>query len=148
MVPQRAELDRRMVAIAAAVMALPVARIVVDGEAVAHCPEGLPDFHALLGREGCARACLYAFDLLLVGAEDLRGLALVERRAMLREHVRGAGAAIIFSDHLTGADGETMFRHACAMGLEGIVSKRVESRYKSGRCLSWVKVKNPGYERA
>jgi len=40
-----------------------------------------------------------------------------------------------------------MFRHACAMGLEGIISKRVDSRYKSGRCLSWVKVKNPGYER-
>jgi bifunctional non-homologous end joining protein LigD len=40
-----------------------------------------------------------------------------------------------------------MFRHACAMGLEGIVSKRVDSRHKSGRCLSWVKVKNLAYER-
>src|SRR5215204_1382237 len=57
------------VAITAAVMALPVTRIVLDGEAVAHCPEGLPDFHALLSREGCATACLYAFDLLLVGAD-------------------------------------------------------------------------------
>ena len=53
-------------------------------EAVAHCPEGLPDFHALLGREGCGRACLYAFDVLHVGADDLRGLALVERRALLQ----------------------------------------------------------------
>ena len=50
-------------------MALPL-----DGEAVAHCPEGLPDFHALLGREGCTKACLYAFDLLRIGLEDLRGL--------------------------------------------------------------------------
>jgi bifunctional non-homologous end joining protein LigD len=40
-----------------------------------------------------------------------------------------------------------MFRHACAMGLEGIVSKRVESRYRSGRCDAWRKVKNPEYER-
>jgi bifunctional non-homologous end joining protein LigD len=40
-----------------------------------------------------------------------------------------------------------MFRHACAMGLEGIVSKRAASRYRSGRCTSWVKVKNPVYER-
>jgi bifunctional non-homologous end joining protein LigD len=40
-----------------------------------------------------------------------------------------------------------MFRHACTMGLEGIVSKRVVSRYKSGSCLAWVKVKNPAYER-
>jgi bifunctional non-homologous end joining protein LigD len=40
-----------------------------------------------------------------------------------------------------------MFRHACALGLEGIVSKRATSRYKSGSCLSWVKIKNPSYER-
>jgi len=52
------------VAITAAVMALPFARVVLDGGAVAHCPKGLPDFHALLSREGTARACLYAFDLL------------------------------------------------------------------------------------
>ena len=67
-------------------------------EAVAHCRKGLPDFHALLGRaEGCARACLYAFDLLLVGAEDLRGLTLVERRTLLRKYLRRAGAAIIYT---------------------------------------------------
>jgi bifunctional non-homologous end joining protein LigD len=87
-------------AIRAAVMALPAARIVLDGEAVAHCPEGLPDFHALLGREGCARACLYAFDVLHVGADDLRGLTLVERRALLREHLKDADAAIIYSDYI------------------------------------------------
>ena len=40
-----------------------------------------------------------------------------------------------------------MFRHSCALGVEGIVSKRVTSRYKSGSCLIWVKVKNPAYER-
>ena len=66
---------------------------------------------------------------------------------MLREHLKRAGAAIIFSDPLTGADGEAMFRHACCLGLEGIVSKRATSRYRSGRCASWVKVKNPDYER-
>jgi len=48
---------------------------------------------------------------------------------------------------MTGPDGEAMFRHACAMGLEGIVSKRATSRYKSGRCGAWRKVKNPAYER-
>jgi len=45
-----------------------------------------------------------------------------------------------------GATGEAMFRHACAMGLEGIVSKRLTSRYRSGRCAAWV-MKNPAYER-
>ena len=87
--PQR----RDFVAIADAVRALPASRVVLDGEAVAHCPEGLPDFHALLGREGCARACFYAFDLLHADADDLRGLTLVERRALLREHLKRATVA-------------------------------------------------------
>src|SRR5215207_11719451 len=130
------------VAIAAAFMALPVTRIVLDGEAVAHCPKGLPDFNALLRRSGCPTACLYAFDLIHVGDEDLRRLTLVERRALLRKHLIRAAPALLYSEHLDGHDGEAMFRHACAMGLEGIVSKRVDSRYKSGRCLCWVKVRN------
>src|SRR5215213_511744 len=133
------------VAITAAVMAVPVTRIVLDGEAVAHCPEGMPDFHALLGRAGCARACLYVFDLLWLEAQDVRGLALIERRALLREHLKSAGPAIIYSEHLEAKDGEGMFRHACRLGLEGIVSKRAASRYRSGRCASWLKVKNPAY---
>jgi ATP-dependent DNA ligase len=49
--------------------------------------------------------------------------------------------------HLSAENGEAMFRHACALGLEGIVSKRFTSRYKSGACRSWLKVKNPAYER-
>jgi hypothetical protein len=58
-----------------------------------------------------------------------------------------AGPELLYSDHMEGDEGEAMFRHACRLGLEGIVSKRVDSRYKSGRCLSWVKVKNPAYKR-
>ncbi len=57
---------------------------------------------------------------------------------MLQKALKKAGPALRFSEHLEGADGEAMFRHACAMGLEGIVSKRVTSRYKSGSCVSWV----------
>jgi ATP-dependent DNA ligase len=66
---------------------------------------------------------------------------------VLRKHLRKALPALLFSEHVEGEEGEAMFRHACRLGLEGIVSKRATSRYKSGRCLSWVKVKNPGYER-
>jgi bifunctional non-homologous end joining protein LigD len=51
------------------------------------------------------------------------------------------------SEHLSAEQGEAMFRHACAMGLEGIVSKKLASRYKSGAYKSWLKVKNPNYER-
>jgi bifunctional non-homologous end joining protein LigD len=46
---------------------------------------------------------------------------------------------------MASSEGEAMFRHACAMGLEGTISKRVTSRYKSGSCIAWVKVKNPGF---
>jgi len=119
-------------------------RIVLDGEAVAHCPEGLPDFHALLGSAGCATAYLYAFDLLHVEDDDLRPVQPVERRALLRKHVNRTGPPIIYSEHMDGAHGAAMFRHACRIGVEGIVSKR-NSRY--GRCASWVKVTNPEYER-
>jgi bifunctional non-homologous end joining protein LigD len=135
------------VAIAAALRELPFRRIVLDGEAVAHCPHGLPDFNRTLSTDGQAGACLYAFDLLMLGAEDLRPLELVGRRRMLRKALRKAGPALIFSEHMEAAQGEAMFRHACAMGLEGIVSKKLTSRYKSGACKNWLKVKNPAYER-
>jgi hypothetical protein len=60
--------------------------------------------------------------------------------------LRGADKALRFSEHLDG-DGEAIFRHACALGLEGIVSKRRDGRYRSGRSLTWLKVKNPDYQR-
>jgi hypothetical protein len=100
------------VAITAAVIALPFARIVLDGEAVAAARKG----NALLGPHGCASACLYAFDLLRLGGP----LALSERRALLRKHLRKAAPALIYSEHMESQDAEAMFRHACAMGLEGI----------------------------
>jgi len=109
--------------------------------------DGLPGFNRLLSGDGQASACLYVFDLIWLETQDLRGVELIGRRRMLHKALKKAGPALRFSEHLEGADGEAMFRHACAMGLEGIVSKRARSRYKSGSCLSWVRVKNPAYER-
>jgi bifunctional non-homologous end joining protein LigD len=129
------------------VRALPFRRVMLDGEAVTHCLEGLPDFHKLMSRDGQSTACLYAFDLIWLEAQDLRGVELIGRRRMLQKALKKAGPALRFSEHMSGAAGEAMFRHACAMGLEGIVSKRVASRYKSGSCVAWMKVKNPAYER-
>ena len=126
--------------------ALAASRIMLDGEAVAHCLDGLPHFHRLLG-DGQATACLYAFDLLWLEAQDLRSVELIGRRRMLQKALKKAGPALRFSAHLAGVAGEAMFRHACALGLEGIVSKKLMSRYKSGACKSGVKVKNPAYER-
>jgi ATP-dependent DNA ligase len=126
--------------------ALP-ADAVIDGEVVAHCSEGLPDFHRLNSRDGGATACLYGFDLLSVAGEDLRGRPLLERRARLAGLLERAPPALIFSEHLVGEQGETMFREACRMGLEGIVSKRADRPYRSGRSRHWLKIKNPSYER-
>jgi bifunctional non-homologous end joining protein LigD len=114
---------------------------------MAHCKDGLPDFHGLRSEDGGAAACLFAFDLLRLNGKDLRPLPLEERRGRLRKVLRGAGEALRFSEHLEGA-GEAIFRHACSLGLEGIVSKRRDSRYRSGRSLTWRKIKNPDYERS
>ena len=109
--------------------------------------QGWPaDFHGLRSEEGGAAACLFAFDLLRLNGKDLRPLPLEDRRARLRKALRGAGKALRFSEHLE-ADGEAIFRHACALGLEGIVSKRRDARYRSGRSLTWLKIKNPDYAR-
>ena len=62
-----------------------------------------------------------------------------------------AKAGLRLSEHIADTDGATVFRQACVMGLEGIVAKRRDSRYRSGRCREWIKVKNrahPAVERA
>ena len=125
---------------------LRVEESVTDEEALAHCPDGLPNFHGLRCEDGGAAACLFAFDLLRLNGEDLRPLPLEERRARLRKAPRGADKALRFSEHLEG-DGEAIFRHACALGLEGIICMRRDARYRSGRTLTGLKVKNLSYER-
>ena len=85
---------------------------------------------------------LYGFDLLTIDGEDLRGHPWEIRRATLTRLLRKAGTGIRLSEHLDG-DGETIFRHACTLGAEGIVAKRRDRPYRSGRCADWVKVKNP-----
>src|SRR5918993_1778084 len=127
-------------AIAEAVRALPFSSVILDGEAVAHCPKGLPDFHGLLG-DGAASACFYAFDLLAVDGLDLRRLPLEARRERLAAVLADTGPALRLSEHLDG-DGALIFAHACRLGLEGLVAKRKGSAYRSGRCASRVKVLN------
>jgi len=68
---------------------------VLDGEAIAHCLEGLPHFNRLLSGDGQASACLYAFDLLWLEAQDLRGVELIGRRRIRRELL----AAGLASEH-------------------------------------------------
>jgi bifunctional non-homologous end joining protein LigD len=85
---------------------------------------------------------VYGFDLLALDGEDLRREPWEIRRATLTGLLRKAGPGVRLSDHLNG-DGETIFRYACALGAEGIVAKRRDRPYQSGRSPDWVKVKNP-----
>lgn len=86
---------------------------------------------------------LYAFDVLELNGEDLRKEPLEKRKAKLEKILRKADQGIRFNGHFEDEDGSTIFRHACKLGLEGIVSKRRDFGYRSGRCKAWVKVKNP-----
>ena len=85
---------------------------------------------------------MFAFDLLFMDGTDVRRLPLVERREELRKLIpMNPRGAIQFSDHYEG-EGSELFKRACGMGLEGIVSKRALSPYKSGPSRFWLKTKN------
>jgi bifunctional non-homologous end joining protein LigD len=117
----------------------------LDGEAVVLHPDGHSDFNALRSSEGARRAVFVAYDLLWLEGKDLRRQSLDDRRAALARLVERA-PDILFSEAIEG-EGPTIFRHACAMGLEGIVSKRRASIYRSGRSNDWLKTKNPEFIR-
>jgi bifunctional non-homologous end joining protein LigD len=135
----------RFPSIAEAVGALPVDTALIDGEAVTFLPDGHSDFAALRTKEGGERASFVAFDLLGLEDDDLRERPLEQRRDALARLVHGADG-VRFSEALA-AEGAIVFAHACKLGLEGIVSKRAGSRYRSGTSRNWLKVLNPKFER-
>jgi ATP-dependent DNA ligase len=129
--------------IAAAVTALRVRSCLIDGEAVACGDDGLPAFDRLRYRRADGAVFLFAFDLLELDGRDLRREPLEVRKATLASVLRKAVAGVQLNEHLEHEDGDLVFRHACKMGLEGIVSKRLGSHYRSGRSKDWLKMKNP-----
>jgi bifunctional non-homologous end joining protein LigD len=88
------------------------------------------------------RVFLYAFDLLELNGQDLRREPIEVRKRQLATLLRAARAGLQLNEHIS-EPGDVVFRHACKMGLEGIVSKRLGSRYRSGRSNDWLKMKNP-----
>ncbi|WP_244622607.1 non-homologous end-joining DNA ligase [Microvirga brassicacearum] len=136
----------RFPAIAAAMAALPVHSAVIDGEAVVLDAEGRSDFGALQaalgikGRLAADVAVFYAFDLLFLDGHDLRPWKLEGRRDALEAVLDPTSRTIMLSVEIEG-DGPTIFRHACNHGLEGIVSKRRDKPYTSGRVKEWLKTK-------
>jgi bifunctional non-homologous end joining protein LigD len=85
---------------------------------------------------------LCAFDLLELDGRDLRRTPIEERKHVLAKLLSHPHEGIAFNERYTG-DGAIIYKHACKLGCEGIVSKRLGSPYRSGRSPHWVKVKNP-----
>ena len=121
----------------------------IDGEVVALDDKGIPNFGALqiaLAERQTANLVFFAFDLLFARGVDLRRKPLGERKAMLEELLAAAGdggARLRYVAHFE-AEGEAVLRSACAASLEGIVSKRLDGAYVSGRRGSWTKSKCRG----
>ena len=140
-----ADFTDRFPRIAEAVDALLVDKALIDGEAVVFLPDGHSDFAALRTRAGGEQAALVAFDLLSLDGEDLRQRPLEERREALAQLV--ADVDDIQFSIAVAAESALVFDYARKFGLEGIVSKRLGSRYKSGPSRNWLKCPNPEFQR-
>ena len=121
--------------------ALGLKQAIIDAECCCADEDGLTDFDALHSRVNDEAAFAYAFDLLLLDGADIRRAPLTERKARLAKLLRKAKPGIRLSEHIE-ADGAVVFDHACKLRLEGIVSKRADAPYRSGRGRTWIKVKN------
>jgi bifunctional non-homologous end joining protein LigD len=133
--------------IVAAACELGHSSMIIDGEAVVLDDQGRSDFGLLqrvIGKKPSlhepSEIVFYAFDLLYLDGHDLRSLPLSERRRMLEPIVAGRTGAIRFSEEVH-ADGAEFFQAACELGLEGIIAKRRDKTYHSGRRPEWLKIK-------
>jgi bifunctional non-homologous end joining protein LigD len=134
---------KRFPTIAADIARLPAGKLVIDGEVVSSDSDGRPNFGALqddLTRRRYDRMVFYVFDLLHLDGFDTRAAPLVERKRMLQGFLAEAIVpGVIYSEHF--ADGVDLYARTRRMGLEGIVSKRANAPYRSGRTEAWIKVK-------
>jgi bifunctional non-homologous end joining protein LigD len=125
-----------------AVKSLPVRSCLIDGEAIVCDETGLAVFELIRGHRTVASAVHCAFDLLELDGRDLRREPIEERKALLVELLDRSHLSLVLNEHFE-EDGAAVYRAACQLGCEGIVSKRLGSSYRSGRSPHWVKVKNP-----
>lgn len=129
--------------VAAQLKDLPADTAILDGELVVLAPNGTTSFADLQAafQEGVRKPLTYfAFDLLHLNGRNLRGLPLVERKNLLAQLLEDSGEFVRFSEHIE-SDGPNVFHKACEFHAEGIISKRVDSRYSSGRTGDWLKLK-------
>jgi len=127
-----------------AIKSLPVRSCVIDGEAIVCDENGVADFELIRGHGTAANAVHCAFDLLELDGRDLRRRPIEERKGLLAKllHDSDSDLGIVLNKHYE-EDGATVFREACRLGCEGIVSKPLGSTYRRGRSPLWLKVKNP-----
>ncbi len=118
---------------------------VIDGEAVLLGVDGRSNFDGLHSRKHDGEVQFYAFDVLMADGEDMRKLPLYLRKSHLARLFARRVDGIFLSDFEQGEIGPDLFRHACLMGLEGMVSKHRERPYRAGRSPHWIKVKNPDH---
>jgi ATP-dependent DNA ligase len=117
-------------------------KFVLDGEAVILGVDGVSDFNALHSGKHDDEVQLCAFDILVEGDDDLRKLPLHLRKSNLERLLARRPGGIFVNPFERGEIGPDLFRAACAMGLEGLVSKHRDRPYRAGRSKHWVKVKN------
>jgi bifunctional non-homologous end joining protein LigD len=132
----------RFPSIRLAAAALPVQSCIIDGEVIACDDDGLAVFELIRNHRTVAWAVHCAFDLLELNGEDLRQQRIEVRKQTLANLLHGAHRNIVFNQHFDG-DGAIIYKHAFALGCEGIVSKRLGSPYQAGRSAYWLKIKNP-----
>ena len=123
---------------------------VLDGEAVILGVDGYSDWNALHSGKHNEEVQLCAFDVLAMDGDDLRNLPLSMRKANLQRLLARRPEGIFLSDFEHGEIGPDLFRAACRMALEGMVSKHRDRPYRGGRQKHWIKVKNrkhPAFDR-
>jgi len=134
---------RKYPAIAAALRAMRAQQAYLDGELCGVRPDGVTSFTLIRNaaeRQGGTDLVYFVFDLLHQDGQNLMPLPLADRKARLAALLERRDDAIRYSDHQIG-QGPAFHRHACALGLEGIVSKRLEARYSPGQRTLWLKTK-------
>ena len=117
-------------------------RFVLDGEAAILGVDGVSDFNALHSRKNDHEVQFCAFDVMVEGGDDVRGLPLSMRKANLARLLARRPEGIFVNPFERGEIGPGLFQAACQMGLEELVSKRGDRPYRGGRSKDWVKVKN------
>jgi bifunctional non-homologous end joining protein LigD len=133
----------RMASIAAGVAALPAKFALLDGEVVVLRADGnssFADLQAAFQNGEAKPLTFFVFDLLHLNGHSLRSLPLLERKSLLADLLQDSPETLRLSEHLD-ADATAVFARACELHTEGIVSKRADAPYVSGRSSSWIKLK-------